>query len=175
MSTVVAIALVGYIIGLPVGALCLRVYQDMAQASATEKSIIIGLRRFEIGTDEFSISTFKVENQCYMDVGILSQMANLQNVLEKIVWLIVAYDLKWFQTGEFRGAVQEKVDDFVVNIEKYNEYMKRPGAKRANNPLKASIELKEANQPIVECLEKLKKEIDEYIEIGGYKLVNFES
>ena len=53
--------------------------------------------------------------------------------------------------------------------------MKRPGAKRANNPLKASIELKEANQPIVECLEKLKKEIDEYIEIGGYKLVNFES
>lgn len=142
----------------------------------------IRLKRYGIGDDEFKISIFKLKHQKFIenymfggDVRPFRQVRDLQCIVEEIVWSIVRYDLKWFKTDEFQEAIQSKVNAFAENLAQYNDFIKKPGARNMDNLSEACRELKEANQPILDYIKKLRDEVNDYIKSGNYKLIDFES
>ena len=179
MSPVAAVWLVGFVCGIPFGALCLRACDDLIHGFATKKKGEIGeigLRRFWIGNDEFKIYLCRVKEKDFAGArNYYLQTARLENTVEEIVSLIIGYDLKWFKTSEFREAVQIKVDDFVADLERYNEFIERPEAQNDRILIHASVELEIATQPILDSLEELKNEVTDYVNSGDYKLIEFES
>ena len=139
----------------------------------------IWLKRCRIGSEGFNISSFEIRNEKYLQDFIedetLRQIQQVQEMVNEIVGLIIGYDLKWFEADWSRARIQDEVDGFVINLERFNKFLKQPDVAVEVNFSEATKELTEANQPILNNLEVIRKDIIDYIEEGGYPLIEFGS
>ncbi|MBQ5812203.1 hypothetical protein IIW29_01345 [Candidatus Saccharibacteria bacterium] len=101
------------------------------------------------------------------------QINQFQRLVEEIVGHVIGYELIWFENGRFDNIIQSEIDAFVNNLEQYNRFLTQPSVVVKSGVDKALIELEEANRPIIEKTKKLRINVIDYIEKGGYKLIEF--
>ena len=111
-------------------------------------------------------------------IKLLRQIEHLQKMVEIIVSFVMIHDLDLCQLDapatlralSLEGEVQNDVDNFIINIERFNELAKQSKMAIPQNFGEIAKELKEANQPILNHLAALKNEIANDIKKSSFRI-----
>ena len=177
-SLIVAIicTILGFIAGIHIG---IEGIQSFCGFNDDYRIPELRLKRCNIGTEVFNVTYFEIKNQREIQKHIqkynnlIMQINQFQRLVEEIVGHVIGYELIWFENGRFDNIIQSEIDAFVNNLEQYNRFLTQPSVVVKSGVDKALIELEEANRPIIEKTKKLRINVIDYIEKGGYKLIEF--
>lgn len=137
------------------------------------------ITRYWVGNEEFNVSLFRVKNFCdEMEdtpngCKVMGQIYHIRQLTKSIVGLIIGYDLKWFENEKLDDVIQAEIDLFVKNLERFNHFLQQPPVVVQSGIDEAIAELKTANQTIMDQMGSIKNSVTDYIEKGGYKLIEF--
>ena len=137
------------------------------------------IKRYWIGNQEFNVSLFQVKNfgeemeATPNGHKAMGQVYHVRDLTNCIVGLIIGYDLKWFENDKLDIRMQAEIDQFVKNLEKFNRFLKQPPVVVQSGIDEAITELRNANQPILNRMGAIKNHVADYIETGGYNLIEF--
>ena len=137
------------------------------------------ITRYWLGNKEFNVSLFRVKNFCNElentsdGCKVMGQIYHIGDLTKCIVGLIIGYDLKWFENDKFNSTVQAEIDLFVKNLERFDRFLQQPQFVIQSGIDEAIMELKDANQPILNHMGAIKNSVTNYIETGDYKLIEF--
>lgn len=156
------------LLGMGIGIILFQIILTL-QSLRSSRRFVIRLKRYDIGNGEFVISLYKLKNrsdlltylcehgymrhECRTPYAnkILRQIQHVQSMAEMIIYLKTIHGLRGGMTPLPR-EIQDEVDKFVANIERFNNFTKQSKVAYLENFDNMAKELKEANQPILDTL-----------------------
>lgn len=171
--------LVPLFIGIMIGALINSIATAIDDTKPKRKSII-RLKRYRVGPENFSFNLFRINGSDAMlrknleSYEVLQQIDFMQEYIIRIIGLVVAYDLKEFQTIETKATIQASLETFVANTHVFNTFMKQAEYVVANTYDEAIEELKQANQPALETVKKIDEAVVAQVANSAHQLIDFQ-